>query len=1183
MRRAFAVGALFLCYLFVIAGAGTAGAVVPPELAKFPAEPSLGQEAGQLDSANRMAVDNSSGHVYVAEAQGKRVSEFTAWGQYVKTWGWGVANGAPELQVCGTVANPHCQRGLEGSGPGQMGIVSGVSVSTTGDIYLLEAENHRVQKFNSAGEFLLMFGKEVNKTTNGNICPVAPGDICGAGVAGSGGGEFSNQANSIAVGAGETVYVGDTNRIEEFEASGVFKKDIPLPKAGVPGGLSYSPASKSLWMFFATIGAVAGPPVFELDPETGEVMREVKTGLGAPVPGLIGALANDDTGNLFVSFDLSGSGKPELEWRILEYDKEGGEVIGFDDAFASPPPALNAEADITFLSLATNHVEDLYVLEASDHLSRVTAYGPPPTFYGPPPPNPPRIEDQYAVSVGADSATLKTKINPRFWADATYYLEYGTAPCFEGGCAKSPPPPGRILTDQVIDVGVTSEGMSLSGLTPDTTYHYRFVAQSGGGGGSVFGLSGKSGAEAESTFTTLPVAPPQPVCPANEAFRSGAGLPDCRAYEMVSPVEKNGADIEVVFNSNGFPTAADQAAGDGESITYSAYRAFGEVESSPYASQYIATRGARGWTSRGISPPREGASFYNTKQLDSQYKGFTADLCQGWLLQDTDNSLAEEGWVEGSPTFYHRDLCPANGPYTAIAPRRLPTGGAIADFLPELQGFSADGSVALIQANGKLSNNGSTERQLYETVSGGLRLVCILPAGTPLKGPCSAGAGGSTELPARLGNLQHAISEDGTRIYWSDSKTGEGKLYLRIDHAETKVVSESPNAHFWGAAADGSAAVYSADSELRRYSLATETSVKVAGGFQGILAISEDAGRVYFASSEAIAGSGANPQGEEASAGVPNLYLYETGEPARVAFVARLSAADTAKNEFPSDTSSWPIFHLARTTADGGALAFTSTRSLTGFDNTETGSGNPATEVYIYRAGSAPGAEALTCVSCMPTGVRPQARIVEAGFLAAAYLPVAESQLYTPRVLAEDGDRLFFESFDPLVPADTNREQDVYEWEAVGAGNCTGASPGYNTAFEGCVNLISSGDSPMPSEIVDSSPDGRDVFFKTESGLLPQDPGQVDIYDAREGGGFPPPAPPPPSCQGEGCQPAGQAPADAVPSSETYEGPANEPSSKPAHKCPKGKHKVKRHGKPVCVKNNPKQGKKHSTRKGARR
>ncbi|HET7120876.1 MAG TPA: hypothetical protein VFI17_06450, partial [Solirubrobacterales bacterium] len=536
----------------------------------------------------------------------------------------------------------------------------------------MEGENFRVQRFDADGEFVSMFGREVNKTTNGNVCTAVSGDTCGVGLEGSGSGEFSNAAKSIAVGDDGTVYVGDTNRIEEFEPSGAFKKQVTLPGSGVPANLAYDPASSAIWMNFRTFEPLIGPVVYQLNAETGEVLREVPVGLDAPGPtpdtpgsGLIGSLATDTLGNLFVSFDLPGRGKPHLEWRILEYDKEGEEVIGFGDGFASPPVALSAETQISFFGLATNAipgpVKDLYVGESGEGISRVAAYGPPPTFYGPPPPNPPRIEDQYAVAAGNTSATLKAKINPRFWADTAYYLEYGIQPCIEGGCAKVPAPPGRTLTDQVVNVGVTSEGVDLSGLAPATTYHYRFVAQSSGGG-PVIGLDGKSGEEAEGTFTTLPVAPPQPPCPANEPFRAGPGakLPDCRAYEMVSPIDKNGADIEVVFNSNGFPAALNQAAANGDAITYSAYRAFGEVESSPYSSQYVASRGAGGWSSRGISPPREGPSLYTTAQLDFQYKGFTSDLCHGWLLQDTDHPLAE-GWVEGSPTVYQRELCPANG------------------------------------------------------------------------------------------------------------------------------------------------------------------------------------------------------------------------------------------------------------------------------------------------------------------------------------------------------------------------------------------------------------------------------------------------------------------------------------------------------------------------------------------
>ncbi len=43
---------------------------------------------------------------------------------------------------------------------------------------------------------------------------------------------------------------------------------------------------------------------------------------------------------------------------------------------------------------------------------------------------------------------------------------------------------------------------------------------------------------------------------------------------------------------------------------------------------------------------------------------------------------------------------------------------------------------------------------------------------------------------------------------------------------------------------------------------------------------------------------------------------------------------------------------------------------------------------------------------------------------------------YQSHLLSDDGSRLFFNSFDPLVPHDMNGAQDVYEWEAPGAGDC---------------------------------------------------------------------------------------------------------------------------------------------------
>jgi hypothetical protein len=143
-----------------------------------------------------------------------------------------------------------------------------------GDIYVTDPQNFRVEKFNPAGQLLLMFGKEVNKTaveTPGsttveqNLCVIASGDICQSGVE-----EVSNEAlqdpraiavdNSSGPSAGD-IYVGGNS------AFAVEQKDYMLKYA--PDGHQIFNWGKNgeIKRFF--IDAVATDPtngyVYELD------------------------------------------------------------------------------------------------------------------------------------------------------------------------------------------------------------------------------------------------------------------------------------------------------------------------------------------------------------------------------------------------------------------------------------------------------------------------------------------------------------------------------------------------------------------------------------------------------------------------------------------------------------------------------------------------------------------------------------------------------------------------------------------------------------------------------------------------------------------------------------------------------------------------------------------------------
>ena len=729
---------------------------------------------------------------------------------------------------------------------------------------------------------------------------------------------------------------------------------------------------------------------------------------------------------------------------------------------------------------------------------------------------------------------------------------------------------------------VTSGGVELTGLAPATTYHYRFVAESGGGG-PVLGP--------DRTFTTLPVPGPQPAC-ANDALRTGfaAELPDCRAFEMVSPVDKGNADIHALNDISRYETRLDQSALDGEALTYSSYRAFGGPLGGPFTSQYLARRGAGGWSSEPLGGPLV-SNFYNTAVLADEFKAFGPDLCEAWLVPNGGPTLAP-GAVAGFPNLYRRQNCPKGyEALSTVAPPIL----APKHYIPELQGHSADGGRAIFRVADNLTADSppqpaACEREgahcqtrLYETSGGALAYVCVFPAGTSAKAEaeapdCTAGTSGpemnETALN-RQASVSHAISEDGARIYWSASAQprAPGRIYLRVDGSETLPVSETQTtkaARFWGASPDGSKALFEVedqetknptakDRNLYLYDLAGESSTLIAGKVTAVAASSEDLSRVYFISREAI--GGADVEGRSPTAGEENLYLDDEGA---IAFVATLSAEDTVSHRLPSDAGQEPIYHVARATPDGGSLAFISTARLGGFDNRDAESGEPDSEVYTYRAADG----RLSCASCSPVGARPQGRLVAAqsssqSLWTAASIPAGENQLYQPRALSDDGSRLFFTSYTPLLPADTDGKADVYEWEAPGASpSCAGEGDShFYPADGGCLFLISTGSSGRDSELVDSDPSGRDVFFSTAESLVPRDPALVDIYDAREGGGFAPPPPPPAPCQGEACQGAGAAPPPSPAPGSTAGGAGNQrPRTCPAHR-----HRVTRKGTSRCV------------------
>ncbi len=1129
-----------------------AQAEIGPELTRFG---EYGSGAGQFRfEGGGIAADPDSGHLFVSDRHNNRISEFTAWGEFVKSWGWGVADGSPEAQTCGPpepVSEPEaslCQAGTGGDKASQLQVPNGIAVGPNSEVYVFERNNSRIQVFNQAGAFLRMFGGEVNKTSGADVCTAADitgGDECGAGIEGTGPSEFSIDFVSrtfrdyLDIAPDGTVYVGDQDRIQKFDEDGNYLSSLPLPEPGPPGALALDPESGDVYFSYSWIGEAADS--YRLNENTGAVVY--------PLPATaVEAIAPAPGGTVYLTDDPSPNGNsfPEYNPHLLEIDSLGEEI-------ESCCPSTGNSVGNVHLSAATTNVvtasgeADLYVVHAElFKVGFVEVRGTPPDKW-PPPPAPPEVNAQFASAVGSESAVLKAEINPNFWSDTAYQLEYGTEDCTGGGCQALPE---RQLGAGVVNKDVTSDGVVLSGLEPGTTYHYRFRAESSGDEDPVFGP--------DRTFTTF-VLPKQvsSACP-NQALRTGpsAALADCRAYEMVSPVDKLGADISVFISSNSKSARLDQGSASGEKITYSATAAFGDSPSGSYSSQYLSTRGAQGWSTTGISPPRDAGSLLTIfDSLDAQYKAFSEDLSSGWVLQDSDFSLAG-GSVPGFANLYRRDNL--DGAYEALT--TVPPPVLKADsFVPGLRGISADGKHAVFTVQDKLTPNAvasTTIKQLYESFEGQLRLVSVRPNGSASTESSTTGSYSGVFQDNRGDNVAGAVSDDGRLIYWSEDPSD--KLYVRIEAGETVAVSGADAAAFWTATPDGKGALFTEAGKLRRFDEPTRTSTTlVASGVQGVMGASEDLARIYFTSTSALAAG--------ATAGQPNLYLHEDGGEPR--FIATLPS-----QEVPGDSTAPknrlaalnPLERLSRVTPDGATALFMTRGALTGAENLDRESGQAAAEVFRYDA----EAEELTCVSCLPTGARPQAAELEislnekTGYLYASSIPGWEMQLHAPRVLSDDGKRAYFNSLNRLVLTDTNSRQDVYQWEAEGTGECTDSAPGFNPAHGGCVSLISDGKGPAKAEFIDASTDGKDVFFFTETGLLPQDIGQIDVYDARVNGGYPQPPAPAAECEGEACQAPISPPAEPSYASQGYQGPGNpKPVAKKAKKAKKKSAKAKKKSK----------------------
>jgi hypothetical protein len=485
----------------------------------------------------------------------------------------------------------------------------------------------------------------------------------------------------------------------------------------------------------------------------------------------------------------------------------------------------------------------------------------------------PLVEDSWASGVTATGADLHGSVNPG-GLPTTAHIEYLSSAAYAANLAATPPrdgfagatasPPG---TGVVLGSGLTTVSFSrhIGQLSASTAYRYRVVATN---------LSGTAYGPA------LPFATSgtQPVFT----------LADGRAWEMVSPLDKGGGEVQgpgEIFGGGVFQAAATRPA-----VTYGSRSSFADGAGSPGASQYLAQRGVAAWSTANVTGPTL-AGAYGDAPDGVPFQLFASDLTRAVVVR-------AERCAE-APCPRRLDLLDAAGAPVASTPARR-----------DLRFAGADGGLTqIVLASCAALAPGATEvpagagcdpeaPNLYAWAGGNLALINLLP------GEASGTPGATLAAP------RGAVSAGGSRIYFELG----GDLYLWEDGETVQVdAAAGGQGRFEAASVDGALAFFTKGDHLYSFDTATgaATDLTPAGAVEGVLGAWPDGSGVYYAT----------------AAGV---FLHRGGTSSKI--------ADGA------DASNYPPATGAARVAANGNLAFLSSEPLTGFDN------GGFAEAFVYSA-----------------------------------------------------------------------------------------------------------------------------------------------------------------------------------------------------------------------------------------
>lgn len=754
------------------------------------------------------------------------------------------------------------------------------------------------------------------------------------------------------------------------------------------------------------------------------------------------ATIDPPTGATYTTVELAGAVDPNgtsTDWRF-QYRKAGA------TGWASSTPLQDAGAGLDPVDVEAE-VEDLSAgvsYEARLVATSVLGEGAsdPVTFETTT--GPPLVQVKPPVLTGSGESALLAAVIVPGGADVGYRFEYGTSDCAASASACAPVPggAGTVATAS----GEREVTAQLDGLEVGETYFYRVVAESSLG---------------DTTSAT-------------RSFTAAAQ----RAFELVSP-----ADSLAPIETTGAFTSAD-----GELVVYSSAESLAGAEPNgpwPTMDSYTSRRGATGWTTEWSTDASDEPGSFGSRTRWSNDDGSRQVVQTENAMDPTDTfTHSQDGYLRvrgqnGRGIFTW--LTP--GPRPDVANRH-----ALAA-TPDVKSVLVQNEVAMVPAD---TDEGY---DLYVVTDGVPRLVS--------SGPGDAGA----EVSGRVA-VAGTLGADGSYVYFPTDQrlsaedvdfvndiyrwNADGTYELISVNRRTDPPSGDAPSLLLAASTDGDVACFTTatalvngdddgDDDVYCYTRSTDTLDWASSGLQPAvpsparaLALSGDGSSLFFSSGLALTG-------DDGDGGL-SLYVRRG---ATTEYVSPLAPSDLVT--LRRAASPEPAHRAIDVTADGRTMVFTTAAQALGSDT------DAVTDVYRWTLG-----EGLEQVSL---GNGPGASTT--GAAPSKVDQVLSDDAVTGRVMTTDGESVFFESADALVPQDKDGGfVDVYEWRAGGE-----------------VRLVSPAGAARDDALyADNSADGSTVFVVTSEPIVPHDVNAVrDIYAARVGGGFPSPTQRP-ECEGESCQ-----------------------------------------------------------------